>query len=91
MQEPKFPECRTCRVFHRNAINEPIMCQNCSSGEFYEERVDESAPTDWELMRMFAQMQNDSDDDGGSIKDTFNINSEDFNSIWTGMPDEYED
>lgn len=60
--EPKFSDCLGCRFFLRNAIIEPKRCQACGVGEYFEPRVHDEQPDDNELMRMFARMENDSQD-----------------------------
>lgn len=59
--EEKFPECPSCKWFFRKALNTTARCRACDTGEFYEPRVDDSAPTDNELMYIFARMPNDQD------------------------------
>jgi hypothetical protein len=60
--EPKFSDCQGCRFYLRNAVLEPRRCKACDAGEHFEPVINDQQPDDNELMRMFARMENDSQD-----------------------------
>jgi hypothetical protein len=52
--------CTDCRFFNPNRPSR--KCLPCGSGEFFEERVTDRAPTDNELMKLYSKMGFDHDD-----------------------------
>lgn len=52
--KPRHPECRDCKFFNPNRVNR--RCMPCGAGEFFEEKFDDRAPDETELMRMFIGM-----------------------------------
>lgn len=50
---PKFDDCTTC--LHIDSKR----CRRCDNGELFEIRIDDSAPTERELMRIYKDMHGD--------------------------------
>lgn len=57
--KPRHDECLDCRFFDPNRIKR--RCLSCGSGEFFEERFDDRAPDETELMKIYAGMGYDED------------------------------
>lgn len=49
--EPRFNECFSCVHFCRSRISR--YCLECRSGEFFEEKINDEAPSDEALMSMY--------------------------------------
>jgi len=58
--EPRFPECRECKFYRPSRPS--ANCLRCGAGEFFEEKEPDGEPDADELMRMYAEMDNDSGD-----------------------------
>lgn len=56
----RHDECTDCRFFNPNRPSR--KCLPCGSGEFFEERITDRAPTDNELMKIYSKMGYDHDD-----------------------------
>jgi len=52
--EPKFKDCTDCKNFRRFIPQR--ICGQCGSGEFFEEKLDDSMPSDDELMKIYSKM-----------------------------------
>jgi hypothetical protein len=58
--KPRHDECKGCKFFNPN--RPARECLPCGNGEFFEARIRDRAPTDNELMKMYAGMGYDHDD-----------------------------
>ena len=59
--KPRHPDCRECKFFSSTRIHP--RCVPCGAGEFFEEKFDDSAPDENELMLMFLGMNGEYFDD----------------------------
>lgn len=56
----KFPECGSCIYGSKKRRMPNPICKSCDRGEFFEERIHTSAPSDHELMKLFGEMYDES-------------------------------
>jgi hypothetical protein len=57
---PPHDECKDCKFFRPRVGN--VRCLDCGGGEFFEEKIDDHAPDDDELMILFSHMSDSNDE-----------------------------
>jgi hypothetical protein len=57
IRKTKFPECKTCIRFSPEKLSP--QCVRCDAGQFFEEKLDDSAPDQNTLMKIFGKMYPD--------------------------------